>query len=244
MNQEQNQNKGLFNILFSVIIPVLILNKLSGNLGAELSLILALAFPIGWGAFEFFKYKEFSFVAILGFLNTLITGSFALMKLQGIWFAVKEAAFPLLIGVFVLGSTFMAKPFIETLILNPAILDLDKIFERLNFKDKMRDFRNSVKFANLALSFSFFLSSFLNFVLAIKIFVAADPSLSVEAQANLLNEQIAQMTYQGMLVIALPSFVILITIFFLFLRNLGKLTELKLDEMLKNDSTPAANTNP
>jgi len=50
----------MIDLLFSIIVPSFILMKLSGedDLGAAGGLIVALAFPIGWGLYELIKYKK------------------------------------------------------------------------------------------------------------------------------------------------------------------------------------------
>src|SRR5690606_8442337 len=122
-NNPPKQENGLFNILFNILFPILILNNLSERFGAFNTLILALAFPIGYGIYDGVSRKKINFFSILGFLNTLLTGGLAVLALEGIWFAIKEAGFPLLIGVFVLGSAFTSKPFIKTMFLNPHIIN-------------------------------------------------------------------------------------------------------------------------
>ena len=81
----------IINILFNVAAPVFILNKLSAKLGSKEALLLALAFPLLYGAYDLIKKKKVNYFSLLGLLNVLATGSLAIMGLTGIWFAVKEA---------------------------------------------------------------------------------------------------------------------------------------------------------
>ncbi|WP_374030368.1 VC0807 family protein [Bdellovibrio bacteriovorus] len=103
------KENGLLNIVFNIVLPVLILNKLSKFIGPFWALVLALAFPLGYGAYDLIKRKKFNAFSALGLLNVLLTGGLALLGLHGFWFAVKEAAFPALVGLFVLGSAFTKK---------------------------------------------------------------------------------------------------------------------------------------
>ena len=59
------------DLLVSIVIPTLILMKLSGesNLGPLGALLLALAFPLGWGLYELVINKKKNFVAILGIIS-------------------------------------------------------------------------------------------------------------------------------------------------------------------------------
>ncbi|MFN3494946.1 MAG: VC0807 family protein, partial [Hydrogenophaga sp.] len=121
------------DLLVSLLIPSLILMKFSGEaqLGADKALVLALAFPLGWGLFELIRYRKFNFIALLGLISVLLTGGIGLLKLDNQWLAVKEAAVPGLIGIAVLVSTFTPYPLIRTLMFNKSLVNVDKIHERL-----------------------------------------------------------------------------------------------------------------
>lgn len=233
---QQSPKDGFYNILFGVILPVLILNKMGSVLGAVNALLLALSLPILYGAYEYYKKREHSFIAILGFLNVLISGGLALWNQGGIWFAIKEAAFPLLIGLFVMGSGFWGSPFIKKILLNPGLMNLTLIDESIKKQNTQAAFDALLKKSNLFLSLSFFFSAFLNFVIAQGIFLQIDSGLSEEAKQQMLNEQMAEMTYKGMILIAIPSFVILLALFFYFTKNLQKLTGQKLDALIEQKS--------
>jgi len=61
----------MVDLLISILIPSFILMKMSDaeQLGASGALIVALAFPPGWGLFELLKYKKFKFIALLGLIS-------------------------------------------------------------------------------------------------------------------------------------------------------------------------------
>jgi len=50
----------LLNIALNILIPTLILTKLSGeaHLGPTMAVIVALAFPIGYGVYGFIRQKK------------------------------------------------------------------------------------------------------------------------------------------------------------------------------------------
>ena len=64
------------DLLVSILIPSVVLMKFSNenNFGSSGGLIIALAFPLIWGLFEYLKYKKFNFIALLGLISTLLTG--------------------------------------------------------------------------------------------------------------------------------------------------------------------------
>lgn len=231
--QTGSKENGILNILVNVVIPVMILNKLSTVLGPVQALILALAFPITYGIWDFTRNHKMNWFSFLGLLNVSVTGSLALLGLGGIWFAIKEASFPALIGVFVFISAFTKKPFVETLLLNPQLMDLDKIKDRLQQHNKETEFQHHLKLSTQMLSGSFFLSAVMNFVLAVKIFTPIDSRLDDTARSIALNEQIAQMTSYGMIVILLPTMLFLIFILWHLLSGIKDLTGLKTDDIMK-----------
>lgn len=229
---KQKPENALLNILFNIAIPILILNKGSKFLGAGWGLGVALAFPLSYGIYDHFKRGKTNAISILGLLNVAITGSLALFKLHGLWFAVKEAAFPLLIGTFVFGSAFTRTPFISTLFLNPQLIDVEKLKTRLLERQMENEFQQLLKRATLWISLSFVFSAVCNFVLAVRIFNPIDPKLEAEAQSLILNEQIAQMTTWSMVVIVLPSVIFLVAIFLFLSKGMQKLSGLSENELL------------
>ena len=100
----------LFEIVITIIVPAVVLMKLSGeaNLGPLSALLLALAFPVGWGLWDGLRRRKLNWLSVLGVVSTLLTGGIGLLKLDAQWLAVKEAAGPGLIGLAVLGSNWTA----------------------------------------------------------------------------------------------------------------------------------------
>ena len=220
-----------FNIAFNILLPVVILNKghlLFPNKAEIGALGLALSFPFIYGLFDLFKNKRKNFISLLGALNVCFTGGFALLHLSGIWFAVKEALFPLLIGLFVLFSSYTKKNFFEYLIrsmpLNWALIE-----EKTQALSSASALKTLFQKATIYFSFSFFVSAILNFVLALYIF--ADKSTE-QPNSLELNQKIADMTYLGFLVIGLPLTLFSVFVFWRFLRGLSYLTGLSVEQIL------------
>ena len=156
------------------------------------------------------------------------------MKLEGIWFAIKEAAFPAVIGLFVLGSAFTRKPLFAFFLNQPAIFQIDLIQQRLEENRNVSLYQQLIKKCTIYFSVTFVLSAIMNFVLAIRIFTDIPTDLSEEQKAEVLNSQIADMTWMGYVVIALPLMVITASLFFFCLRRMSKLTELPLQDLMKS----------
>ncbi len=227
------KNDSFSNILFNILIPVLILNK-GHKFGLEpkYAVILALAFPVYFSVKSLFESKKINYIAILGLLNVLVSGTLTLLALGGIWFALKEAAFPLLIGIFVFISSWTAKPFFKTLFMNPATFDIAKIESKLETEDKKMQFQKLMKFTTQLLSVSFLMSSVLNFVLSLRIFTPLDEALTGPEKQQLLNEQLGQMTLYSLGVILVPSVIFLGGIMYFAFRRINQLTGLTTEELI------------
>lgn len=232
--QAPPKENGLLNLVFNIVLPVLILNRLSKFIGPLNALILALAFPLGYGAYDLIKRRKTNAFSILGLLNVLLTGGLAVLGLNGFWFAVKEAAFPSLVGLFVLGSAFTKRPFIETLFLNPSVMRVDLLEQRLQEHGKQQEFHLHMRNATIWLSLSFAFSAILNFALARRIFINIDPTMSSEAQSMALNDQIAQMTTWSMAIIMVPSMIFLLGVFWYLMRGIKKHAGLSMDELVND----------
>ena len=224
----------LVNILANVLIPVMVLHKLSVPLGPLRALILALSFPLAYGVWDYYRRKKINYFSILGLVNVLVTGSLAVAGLTGMWFAVKEAVFPALIGVFVFFSSYTNKPFAGTLLLNPQVMNLDIVEAKIVERGATDDFQDHLKKSTRLLSFSFFLSAVLNFVVALFVFTPLDPNLDETARSVALNGQIAHMTSLSLVVILIPSVIFVGGILYYMIKGLERLTNLKSAEILKS----------
>jgi hypothetical protein len=219
----------MVDLLVSLIIPSLILMKLSGesDLGADGALLLALSFPLLWGSFELIKYRKFNFIALLGLVSVLLTGGIGLLKLDNQWLAIKEATIPGVIGIAVLVSTYTRYPLIRTLLFNKNVLNVDKIHERLEQAGNTQQFETRLLRATYWLSSTFFFSSAMNYLLAKWIVVSP-------AGSEAFNAELGRMNLLSYPMIAIPSMVMLMAIFYYLWRTIHGLTGLKLEEVMAN----------
>ena len=233
MNQRENP---FFNLLFNILIPIILLNKghlLFGKKTAVFVLLLALACPLFYGIFDFIKNKRKNIISIFGTLNVLFTGGFALYKLSGTWFAVKEAVFPLLVGIFIFISAYTKKNFFEYLIRYSPILKWDLIEKKIQIFSSKNHLKILFKKCTLMFSLSFFISAILNFILALYIFSEEKLlELSSSEKEIILNKKIADMTWMGFVIIGLPMTVFAIGVFWWFLKHLAKITQLRMEQIL------------
>ncbi len=228
----EHKPRPLIDLLVSIILPSIILMKFSGenDLGATNALILALAFPLGWGIFELVKYRKFNFIALLGLVSVLLTGGIGLFELDTKWLAIKEAAVPSIIGIAVLASTFTRYPLVKTLLFNPKIMNVEKIEKHLEERNSTSAFDNRLMKANYLFAGTFVFSAIMNFILAK--WIVTSPSGSTA-----FNEELGQLTLYSYPMIAIPSMLMMMAILYYLWRTINGLTGLGLEEIMVADLT-------
>ncbi|MBM7035306.1 VC0807 family protein [Vibrio ulleungensis] len=216
----------LFEIIFNVLIPSLILMKLSGeeHLGIVLSLIVALAFPVAYGGLELVRNKKVNFIAVLGFVSVLLTGGIGLLELDTKWLALKEALIPGIIGVAVLASTFTSKPLVQRFIFNDTILNIALIEEKLKLNGTKQAFERSLMNSNYLFASTFGFSSVMNYILAT--YIVTSP-----AGTAAFNEELGKLTLYSYPVIAIPSTLMMMGIFYYMWRQIRTMTSLETEQI-------------
>ena len=222
-----HKRRPLIDLLVSIVLPSVILMRLSGDehLGAAGALVLALAFPIGWGLYELIRFRVKNFIALLGLISVVLTGGIGLLKLDTEWLAIKEAAIPAILGIAVIISAQIGKPLIKALLYNPLVLDTEKVNRILRERGHEAIFLGSLTRATYLLGGTFFFSAVMNYLLAT--WIVTSPTGSVA-----FNEELGRMTLLSYPVIAIPSMLMMLTIFYLLWRRIHFLTGLQLEELL------------
>ena len=125
----EKQPSLLWNLVFNLVIPALVLSKLSDNefLGIKLAIVVALAFPIAYGVKDFTRAGKINFFSGLGVVNVSLTGGMSLLELDAIYIAIKEASIPAILGIATLLSLKTSQPLIHTFLLNKSVVNIKKI---------------------------------------------------------------------------------------------------------------------
>ena len=225
--EEEQKSRPFIDLLVSIIIPSIVLMKLSGpeNLGATKALILALAFPIGWGLYELVTQRKKNWIALLGVVSVLLTGGIGLLKLDAGWLAIKEAAVPSVIGLGILIAHKLGFPAIKKLLLNPKMFQIDRIESELEKRGTSQQFNKRLDAANYFLAGTFGFSAVMNYVLAKWI-------VTSESGTTEFNEELGRMTLLSYPMIAIPSMIMMLCIFWFLWRTIRKQTGLSLEEIM------------
>lgn len=222
----------LANLLLNIVIPTIILTKFSGedHLGIKLGIVVALAFPLVYGARDFIVSRKLNVFSALGFISILLTGGISLLELDPQYIAIKEAAIPGLIGLATLISLKTRYPLVKTFLYNDKVLKVDKVAAALREYQNETAFEKTLRNASYLIAGSFFLSSALNFILAKIILVSAPGTVA-------FNEELGKMTALSFPVIAVPAMVIMMFALFYLFRRIRQLTHLGLEDVINGGSS-------
>ncbi|MEX0738760.1 MAG: VC0807 family protein [Pseudohongiella sp.] len=217
----------LGNLAFNILIPVIILSRFSGDdsLGPTWGIVIALAFPIGYGLWDLRESGKINPFSVLGVVSVFLTGGISLLELDPQYIAIKEAAIPAVIGLAVLISQRTRFPLVKTLILNAQMIRVDALYSALAAKGNTAVFERRLSQASLIIAGSFGLSSALNYILA-RIILVSPPGTTA------FNEELGRMTALSYPVIALPSMIVLLIAIWFVFSQIKRLTGESLEHFL------------
>ncbi len=219
------QNGGFFgNLVFNIVIPVVVMSYMSGEdrLGPMWSIVVALAFPIGFGLWDLKKSGKINPFSVLGIISVILTGGISLLKLPAEYIAIKEAAIPALIGIAVIVTQRTSKPLVKIFILNEQIINWPALNSALEEKGMTGEFEKKIAVSSYIVAGSFFLSSVLNYVLA-KLILVSEPGTTA------YTEELGKMTALSYPVIMIPSMIMLFAALWYLFNQIKKLTGAELD---------------
>jgi intracellular septation protein A len=228
VKKKPSSNRIFVDLIVCVLVPTLILKKLSGDdmLGPNYALVAALSLPLLVGLWGFITERKVGFVPALGFISILLTGSIGILKLPKEYIAYKEALIPGLLAIATVLSTYTKYPLIRTFLYNDTFMDTDKVSAHLAEKQKTDEFDKMMVKATWMLASSFVLSSVLNFLLAKWIVVS-------ESGTDTFNSELGTMNLYSYPVIVVPCMVITMFALFYVFSNIRKLTGLGMEDLVR-----------
>lgn len=231
------QENMLVNLLINVAAPSIILSKFSGehSLGPTWGLIVALAFPIGYGIWDFIRRRKVNFFSAIGVFSTFLTGGMTLLKLPPEYVAIKEASIPLMFGLATLGSLYTPFPLVRTFLYNEKVLQVERVNDALMRYGTQQAFERTLVVASWMLAGSFFLSAVLNYGLAKYLLVSAP---GTEAY----NAELGKMTALSFPVITIPSMLVLVGALWYLLNRIKSLTHLKFEDIFNDGQANSKTT--
>lgn len=224
IDKSSKPENSLFSLICNIIIPSIILIKL--KIDPKLTLLIALVFPISYSIWFFITRRSANLISILGFINVLLTGGLGILAVSKIWFAIKEATLPLILGICVIATIKSPNPLVNSLFFNKNMIDTERI-KKIIEENKSEDmFNNLMKKVSIIISSAFFLSSILNFVLAIVI-------LKHTPGTEEFNQDLGTMNLLSYPIICGSCSILMFISLYIYCRDIKRLTGLSMEEILK-----------
>lgn len=234
MSKPPKKENVLLNLLCNLVVPTVVLMKLSTprTLGPVWGLVVAVAFPLGYGIYDLMARRKTNFLSVLGLASVLLSGGLGLMKVGGLWFAVKDASIPTVIGATVLLSLRSRNPLIRELFFNDQVVDVGRVNAALEARGARASFDRLLRNASVWLALAFIGSAVLNFALA-RYILRSPPATPA------FNAELGRMHLLSWPVIVLPSMAVMMFVFWRLLNGITALTGLSSDEIFRSSGKPA-----
>lgn len=251
-NQQPKKDNLLLDFGFNLILPILCLRKgadwfgkpLGEQLGVDpqstlvssIMLIIAIAFPIGYGIWDFISQKKCNFLSVIGVCNALLTGGIGIIPGATVqMYAIKEAAFPAILGALTVLTLKTKRPLVHLFLFNPKVVNVNLINERLKVQKSEALFQKLMTKCTWLIGLTFILSAILNYFLACWI-VVTEPAIDKTAY----NDEVGQMMGWSFPIIILPCMVTTIYTFWVLMKGIKELTGLSLEEAMTQRSSKKA----
>ena len=223
------QENLLLNLIANIALPWAALSWLSKPtlLGPVWALVVAIAFPLVYGAWDLISRRKTNFVSIIGLASVILTGGLGLLKIDGFWFAVKSGAVPVAVGLAVLASMRTKRPLVREMLYNEQVIDVARVDAELAVRGNRAAFDRLLDNASYLLVATFVVSGVLNFGLAR--YIIKSPSGTPE-----FNAELARMHLLDIPVTTIPSMAMLMFALWKLLGGIKALTGLELDDIFKS----------
>ena len=225
----------LLNLVFNLILPTWILIQFSTErwLGPLWGLIVALVFPVGYGTYDLITRRKTNVLSILGFVSVLVSGGLALAKVGSLGFAIKDGLLPFIIGLAVLFTLRSKTPLVRELLYNDSIIDVARVDAALQARGAQAEFDRLLRRASIGLALTFIVSAPVNFLLALYV-------LKSPPGTPAFNAELGKMHWVSLVVIALPSMVAMMAVFWKLMNGLARLSGLTQEEIFREGKKESA----
>jgi hypothetical protein len=191
----------LLSLALNVIVPSVLLSKGKDWFGLAPTpmLLIALAFPLGYGIYDALRRRRWSLFSTIGLVSTAVTGGVGLLNLPKGLIIAEKAAVPAIFGIAVLASMFTRKSLVGALLYSPEIFDVERIGQALASRGTQAGFDSLLRRCTLILAASFFVSAVANYIVA-SWMITAEPG------TDAFNEQLGKFSGLGHAIVFVPFF--------------------------------------
>ena len=229
----KNQPHPLLDLTLTVVLPSIVLESLSkpDRLGPAWALGVALLIPLAFGIYCFVQKRGLNFFSLLGLVAIMVTGGLGLLNLNAAWFAAKEAAFPIFLGLAFPLSHRWGKPLISELLLNPQMINHTLLQQSLRSEPQRNAFQRLLYRASWGMAGASLGSAIANSALVLYLLGGHAPGSEAYVKA------IGTQNWVGFIIIGIPLVAVTMLLLFWLLRRIQQLTGLDRDDLLNPGTT-------
>jgi hypothetical protein len=207
-------NKLLLDIAMGAVIPILILNYLTDDLGAVNAYVLSALVPVAWVFIDLlFITKRFNFITSYVGLSAIVRGLLAFWYVDGVLFALKDSA-GFVVAVLVFGGSILfGYPIMRAFLvqsLNPDTTDKEA---SLNELLRERPVYRALVWGTIIVSLVSAMAGLVNFYLNLAIVTASFGT-------DLFNQQVARVNAITRIALTIPDMLAFGVAFWLLYRAL------------------------
>jgi hypothetical protein len=197
----KNFTKTIVDIIMGAVIPIIILDRLSGpeQLGPIAAYVLAAMVPVAWVFVDlFFVTKKFNFITSYVGFSSIVGGLLTFWFVDGLLYAIKDTI-GLLIRVLIFGgSVVVGRPILKYFFIQALNADTPTKEQSLNDLFKEPSVDKSFRAATWIVVIETAIAAVINFYLNLQMVLAA---FGTEA----FNQQVAQVNAITRVALSVPS---------------------------------------
>ncbi|CAN5736958.1 MFS transporter [soil metagenome] len=223
----------LIEIVLTIILPSLVMDQFSKpeSLGPLGALVVGLLFPVGFGLWCWWTKAGWNMLSILGFITVLLSGGLGLLQLDAFWFAIKESAMLVMLGLAFPITHSLGKPLINALVLQPQLINLKSLDSALDSPEKQNDFNRTMFRASWGMGLGMIGSSVGNFFLALYLLKEKEPG------SEAFVKGISRLNWASSIVIGALLMIIMLFVCIWLLRQIQRITGLEKHDLLNPGRT-------
>ena len=228
-----HQPNPIVEIVLTVALPSMALDYLSETerLGPVWALVVSMLFPLGFGVWSWLKHSSWNALSALGLITVLLSGGLGLLKLDAFWFAVKESAMPVFLGMAFPLSHRWGKPLINSMIMQPQLVNVRSLNAALEEPEKRARFNTALLGASWHLGLGMVASAVANFFLAMWILGGKEPGTPAFVKG------VGTLNWSSTVLIGAMLMGIMMLVMIRFLRQVEGITGLDRDDLLNPGRT-------
>ena len=229
-HQEPNP---IAELVLTVVLPSLVLDYLSDpvRLGPFWALVVSLVFPLAFGGWCWWKKMGWNALSILGLVTVLLSGGLGLLKLDAFWFATKESAMPVMLGLAFPVSHRWGRPLINSLIMQAHLLNMQSLGKALLDGARRTAFDAALLKASWGMGFGMIGSAVANFFLALHLLGGKAPG------SEAFVKGIGTLNWASVLVIGVPLMGVMMIVFHWLVREIQQITGLEKADLMNPGRT-------